>query len=116
MSYYLPMLDIKAREWLEKTLPEVFLKKDLGTLTDGVLTAVNMRQILFLHPEMRPFPGHHIGRKVLVYRDEFINWLEKYNERIRSHPNTIFGRVLRTNERDEREAGSAGETFEREGR
>lgn len=105
------MLDSELRKWLEERLPDFFQKKDLDTLTSGVITANNVRQILFRHPSMRPFPGHRIGRKVMVKREELLEWLEKYNDRI----SKTDGRAVRTDAGDEGEAGSTGEAPEGKG-
>lgn len=105
------MLDSELRKWLQEILPDFFQKKDLDTLTSGVLTVNNIKQILFRHPSMRPFPGHRLGRKVMVKRDELIEWLEKYNGRINK---TDSGAVC-SDTGNAGEAGSAGAAPERKG-
>lgn len=116
-SYHVSMLDIKVRKWLEQKLPDMFQVRDLGSLTNGLLTYNNVRQILFRYPDLRPFPGSRLGRKVLVAREDLLEWLEKYNDRIicTTIEHTTFGRILREVAGNEGEAGRAGEAHQGKG-
>lgn len=104
------MLDSEVRKFLERLLPGMFQKKELDSLTSGLLTVNNIKQILFKHPCMRPFPQHRLGGKILVQRDELLEWLEKYNGRI---TNQDEGRGIREGSGDAGEAGGAGQSPER---
>lgn len=105
------MLDNEIRKYLEGCLPDVFQKKDLDSLTSGLLTVNNIKQILFRHSYMRPFPQRYFGRKAMVVRSELLEWLEKYNGRFNTRrAGAADCRVLCPGKGDEGEAGSAGET------
>lgn len=116
-GYYVSMLDIKVRKWLEQRLPDMFQIRDLDSLTSGLLTYNNIRQILFRYPDLRPFPGSRLGRKVMVAREDLLEWLEKYNDRIicTTIEHTTFGRILHEVAGNEGEAGSAGKAAQGKG-
>lgn len=110
-AYHAGMLDSELRQWLKEILPDFFQKSELDILTCGVITANNLRQIVFKHPSMRPFPSYRLGRKVMVKRDELIEWLGKYNDRLYQ---TGSGAVC-AGAGNAGEAGSAGGASERQG-
>lgn len=110
------MLDSEIRAYLERQLPEMFQKKDLDSLTCGLLTVNNINQILFRYPDMRPFPQRRLGRKVMVKRDEFLEWLEKYDGRFNTvRSGAAVSRIIRPDSGDAGEAGSAGEAAQGKG-
>ena len=68
----LPSVSADAINRIEATLPEYFPRTSVAEVTNGLFTAA------FIETEMhrgRGPAGHQIGKKCVLFRDEFVEWM-----------------------------------------